>query len=166
MKGNYSRTREVWGHLALLILILPVEDSSSSNGQGHHHNQIGEESEGAEHQVCSLAKPCLDDLKQRHTLDSEPGPGTVSVVLGSDKKWFLRRELLLTWKIFELSLISYGRVFYFATRVRGIWNLNMSQCKMWAANWNARVSKHLIGKILFQFCILLLLLQILNEELV
>ena len=31
--------------------VLPVEHCCASDGQGHHHNQVGEEGEGAEDDV-------------------------------------------------------------------------------------------------------------------
>ena len=43
---------------------LPVENSSSSNGQGHHDNQVGQEGKSAENQVGAFSKTSFDNLKQ------------------------------------------------------------------------------------------------------
>ena len=40
----------------------PVEDSGAGDGEGHHHNQVSQEGEGAEHQVGAGPKPGLDYL--------------------------------------------------------------------------------------------------------
>ena len=42
----------------------PVENSSSSNGQGHHDNQVGQEGKSAEHKVGTFSKTSFDNLKQ------------------------------------------------------------------------------------------------------
>ena len=46
-------------------MFLPVENSSSSDGQWHHHYQVGQEGEGTEDQMGSLSKPGLYNLKQK-----------------------------------------------------------------------------------------------------
>ena len=42
----------------------PVKNSSSSNGQGHHDNQVGQEGKSAENKVGSFSKTSFDNLKQ------------------------------------------------------------------------------------------------------
>ena len=44
-------------------LFLPVEHGCSRNGQRHHHNQVCEEREGAEHEVGPLSKPRFNNLQ-------------------------------------------------------------------------------------------------------
>ena len=46
------------------IYSLPVEDSCAGDGEGHHHDQVGQEGKGAEHQVSARPEPCLDHLQQ------------------------------------------------------------------------------------------------------
>ena len=41
---------------------LPVEDGCPCDGEGHHHDEVGEEGEGAEHEVGHPTKPSLDHL--------------------------------------------------------------------------------------------------------
>jgi len=41
-----------------------VQDSCASDGEGHHHNQVGEEGKGAEHQVGAGSKSGLDHLEE------------------------------------------------------------------------------------------------------
>lgn len=45
------------------ILYKPVKDSGSSNGERHHHDEVGEEGEGAEDNVGPAAEPRLDNLQ-------------------------------------------------------------------------------------------------------
>ena len=45
-----------WAHDA------PVEDGGAGDGEAHHHNQIGQEGEGAEHKVSARPEPGLDNL--------------------------------------------------------------------------------------------------------
>lgn len=39
-----------------------VENSSASDGEGHHDDQVGEECESAEHQMSPLSEPRFDHL--------------------------------------------------------------------------------------------------------
>ena len=41
---------------------LPVKNSSARDGEGHHDDEVGEESEGAEDEVRPLPEPGLDHL--------------------------------------------------------------------------------------------------------
>ena len=45
--------------------MLPVENCSAGNSEGHHHDQVGQEGEGAEDQMGSFSKPGLYNLKQK-----------------------------------------------------------------------------------------------------
>ena len=44
-----------------------VQDSSASDGEGHHHDQVGKEGKGAEHQMGARSKPSLDHLKKEQS---------------------------------------------------------------------------------------------------
>ena len=46
-------------------MFLPVENCSAGNSEGHHHDQVGQEGEGAEDQMGSSSKPGLYNLKQK-----------------------------------------------------------------------------------------------------
>ena len=49
-----------------MIYVLPVENCSASNGQWHHHDQVGKEGKGTEDQMGSSSKPGLYNLKQKN----------------------------------------------------------------------------------------------------
>ena len=48
-----------------VCISLPVKNSSASNGEGHHDNQVGEEGKGAEYKVGPLPESSLDHLKEK-----------------------------------------------------------------------------------------------------
>ena len=48
-----------------MINELPVENCSPSNGQWHHHDQVGQEGKGTEDQMGPSSKPGLYNLKQK-----------------------------------------------------------------------------------------------------
>ena len=47
-------------------LFPPVEHGCSCNGQRHHHDQVCEEREGAEHEVGPLSKPRFNNLLKKN----------------------------------------------------------------------------------------------------
>ena len=42
----------------------PVEDRGAGDGEGHHDDEVGEEGEGAEHEVGVGPEPGLDHLQE------------------------------------------------------------------------------------------------------
>ena len=52
-------------NLLILNNFVPVKNSSASNGEGHHDNQVGEEGKGAEDKVSPLPESSLDHLKEK-----------------------------------------------------------------------------------------------------
>ena len=95
--------------------VIPVENSSSSNSQGHHDNQVGQEGKGAEHKVGAFSKTSFDNLKQIQTLISVSGPF---------KKVLLWRFLMCKKRFLAIAFgflfyfISYGRIFQLRNRAK------------------------------------------------
>ena len=55
--------KEHGGQLGAEVLDQGVEDSGPGNGERHHDDEVGEEGEAAEDNVCVRAKASLDHLK-------------------------------------------------------------------------------------------------------
>ena len=64
--SNFTATHQTWTKLDQYYCTdgkyIPVEDRSSSNGEGHHDDQVGEEGKGAEDQVGPSSEPSFNHL--------------------------------------------------------------------------------------------------------
>ena len=64
--SNFTATHQTWTKLDQYHCTdgkyIPVEDRGSSNGEGHHDDQVGEEGKGAEDQVGPGSKPSFNHL--------------------------------------------------------------------------------------------------------
>ena len=102
-------------HLLTFFHVMPVENSSSSNSQGHHDNQVGQEGKGAEHKVGAFSKTSFDNLKQIQILISVSGPFK-KVLLW---RFLMCKKRFLTIAFgFLLYFISYGRIFQLRNRAK------------------------------------------------
>ena len=64
--SNFTATHQTWTKLDQYHCTdgyyIPVEDRGSSNGEGHHDDQVGEEGKGAEDQVGPSSEPSFNHL--------------------------------------------------------------------------------------------------------
>ena len=56
--------RNANGLISHRFLKPPVEDRGAGDGEGHHDDEVGEEGEGAEHEVGVGPEPGLDHLQE------------------------------------------------------------------------------------------------------